>query len=248
MAKESHDGLFLVEGGQLRLSGLSISISNDGEIDSEQPDIKLRYDVCPDWLEIAWHHLEANWAAAGKIQEFLLEKNDDAVGEALKEEFTYGMQSIVASCTAMEAFFEVIKDLSGLPPKLTATWREKRTAKYARIAETIRFAFGIDNTSAGKIREFLKESFSFRDKAVHPNQTFVHPAVHPELNKAVDVKFVLFRHHNAKAILGLTLSFVYQLCIYNKIKKEDIQDYSDQLVSKVKPQFERWESKYGKLN
>ena len=244
---KKHDGIFLVEGGQISLTNISFSITDDGEVTSEPPEVKLRFDVCPEWLEIAMDHLEANALAAEKIQNSLQENDEKAVGEALKKEFRYGMQAIVASCTAMEAFYEIIKELADIPDELTSSWRKNRTAKYARIAETIKIAFNISNESAEKIRGFLKESFSFRDRAVHPNQDFVHPAIHPELNRAVDFKFVLFRHHNAKAILHMMLSFIYQLCKYKKIKNENIQKYSEQLLVKVGPMVEVWESKYEKL-
>jgi len=244
---DSHEGIFLVDGGQLTLSNLSISIDNEGNITASQPEITLRFDVCPEWLEIAYSHLETNRSASNKIQSALLEKDDNSVGEALKLEFRYGMQSIVASCTAIESFFELIKDKSDIPQETLQAWSKNRTAKYARISETIKIAFGISNESTQKIREFLKESFSYRDRAIHPNQQFINPAVHPELNRAVDFKFVLFRHHNARAIYQFTLSFINQLSSLKNIKNEAIKTYSEQLQKKLEPIVKSWKDEYGEL-
>jgi hypothetical protein len=243
-----NEGIFIVEGGQLSLADFSLSINNKGEITSEHLEVKLRFDVCPEWLDIAMDHLEMNASAAEDIQRCLEASDNRAVGEALKQEFRYGMQAIVASCIAIEAFYESIKELADVPEDLKHSWRKNRTAKYARIAETIKIAFNIKNESADKIRDLLKESFSYRDRAVHPNQDFMHPSIHPEFNRAVDLKFVLFRHHNAKAILHMMLSCIDQLCKYDRIKDKKIKTYSEQLLLKVGPMLEIWENKYGKLH
>lgn len=243
----SHEGIFIVEGGQLTLANLSISVDSEGNITASQPEITLRFDVCPEWLEIAYSHLETNRLASEKIQECLVKKNDTGIGEALKTEFRFGMQSIVASCTAIESLYELVKDKSNIPQATLLAWRKKRTAKYARISETLKVAFGISNDSTQKLREFLKESFSYRDRAIHPNQQFLNPAVHPELNRAVDFKFVLFRHHNAKAIYQFTLSFIYQLCTLKNIKNEAIKSYSEQLNKNLEPMVEKWKVEYGEL-
>lgn len=243
-----HEGIFLVEGAQLNLGNLSFSINEKGEIASSSPEIRLRYDVCPEWLEIAFEHLQSNDIASQKIQESRQQGDDQAIGKALKQECRYGMQSIVASCTAMDAFFEATKDLTDIPSEVFKAWGKNRTAKYAKTAETIKMAFGISNESANKIRDFLKEAYSYRDRAIHPIQEFTNPAVHPELKKAVDFKFVLFRHHNAKAILQMTLSFIHQLVTFDKIKNENIQKYADQLLVKVQPLVDNWRTKYDKLH
>jgi len=218
-----------------------------GEINLEPAAIRLRHDVCPEWLEIAVDHLETNALSAEDIQNALKIKDDKIIGEALKKEFRYGMQSIVASCTAIEAFFEIISELAKIPDDLKDSWKKNRTSKYARIAEAMKIAFNINNETVEKIRELLKEIFSYRDKAIHPNQDFMPPALHPELNRVVDIKFVLFRHYNARTILRMTLSLIYQLCKYDKIKKKEIKTYSKQLLVILKPIVEMWESKYGAL-
>ena len=242
-----NEGLFIVEGGELSISGMTFTINEKGEINLEPAAIRLRLDVCPEWLEIAIDHLETNTLSAEDIQNALKIKDDKIIGEALKKEFRYGMQSIVASCTAVEAFFEIICELANIPDDLKDSWRKNRTPKYARIAEAIKIAFNINNKTVEKIREYLKESFSYRDKAVHPHQDFMPPALHPELNRVVDIKFVLFRHYNARTILHTTLSLIYQLCRYDKIKKKEIKTYSKQLLGKLKPIVEIWESNYGTL-
>jgi hypothetical protein len=242
-----HDGIFLVDGGQLTLGNISLSIDEDGNVTGSPVEISLRFDVCPEWLQIAYSHLAANKLASDKIIKGMQDEDDEAIGKALKEEFRSGMQAIVAACTALDSFYEIVKEHADIPEDVIVAWGKKRTAKYARISEAVKVGFGVSNQSANKIRNFLKESFSYRDRAIHPNQQFLSPAVHPELNRAVDFKFVLFRHHNAKAIMQLTLSFIYQLCTFDKIKNEAIQTYADQLKTKLVPLVDTWKSEYGDL-
>ncbi len=244
---KSHDGIFLVDGGQLTLGNISISIDEEGNVTGSPVEVTLRFDVCPEWLQIAYSHLETNKLASKMIIKGVQDGDDGIIGKALKDEFRSGMQAIVAACTALESFYEIVKDHADIPQDVLVAWSKNRTAKYARITETVKVGFGISNQSANKLREYLKESFSYRDRAIHPNQQFLSPAVYPELNKKVDFKFVLFRHHNAKAIMQLILSFIYKLCTFNKIKNEAIQIYADQLKIKLKPLVDTWESEYGDL-
>jgi len=244
---KSHDGIFLVDGGQLTLGNLSISIDEEGNATCSPVEITLRFDVCPEWLQIAYSHLETNKLASERLIKGMQDGDDETIGKALKDEFRSGMQAIVAACTALDSFYEIVKDNADIPQDTIIAWSKNRTAKYARISEAVKTGFGISNQSADKIRKFLKESFNYRDRAIHPNQQFLSPALYPELNRAVDFKFVLFRHHNAKAIMQLTLSFIYQLCTFNKIKNEAIQTYADQLKIRIEPLVDTWKSEYGDL-
>jgi len=244
--KEGGKDIFLVDGGQMKLSNLSICIDKrTNEISLEPPDIKLRFDVCPEWLDIALNHLDECTKSANSIQDALKNEDNELIGKSLKNEFSSGMQAIVSSCTALDAFYELIKEHAEIPEGTLNSWRANRTAKYARITETIRVAYNIKHESSKEIRKFLKEAFSFRDKAIHPNQKFMHPALHPELNRVVDVKFVLFRHYNAKVIVYGVLSCIQRLCGLKNIKNAEIIEFSEQLAEKIKPTINKWNANYG---
>ena len=245
--KKPDPGVFLTKGMQINIPEFSIRISPDGNIDATPLILHTTIDLCPYWLEIAYDHLRCTEDASEQLLNAKKEQNDERIADALKAEFTEGMQTIMASAVAMDAFYANVKERIAIPDDLIQTWRKNGTARYKQIAEVLRRAFLMSEDSAKQIRVILKHNFGFRDKAVHPPTGTTAPTLHSELNKVTDWRYVTFRYYNAKAIAGLTLSIITQTAMHPKNKHEGLKTYCETLSQQLAPLISRWEARYGKL-
>ena len=240
-------GIFITKGMQVGIPEIKVSIGKDGKPRMEPITLHLGIDMCPYWIDIAMQHL-FEVEKCHKILMYEKEKNDaEGMGAALESEFLAGMQCIMASSVAMDSYYAAVKDHIDIPEKLTQKWREN-TARYKQIAEVIRRAFPLSKSAFRNLRDVLKQNTSFRDQAVHPSTGTAAPMVHVELGKATDWRYATFRFYNAKTIIGLTLSVIYQTANNPYPDKYDsLRKYCDELVIKLQPRLELWESKYDKL-
>jgi len=242
-------GVFITKGMQVSIPDFSLRIGPDGNIEAGPVNLHTGLDLYPYWLEIAYGHLLSTEKASNDLLSAKDEQNDERIAEALQAEFTAGMQTIMVSAVAIDAYYASVKDCIKIPNEITRTWREKGTARYKQIAEVLRRAFPMPDQSAKQLREILKEIMGFRDKAVHPSSRTTAPALHPELNKVTDWRYATFRYHNAKAITRLTLSIIAQTAaLSHKVKFQALKTYCDTLSSRIEPFLKRWEARYGKLS
>jgi uncharacterized protein YutE (UPF0331/DUF86 family) len=131
---------------------------------------------------------------------------------------------------------------------LAKTWKEKRTARYKQIAETLKRTFVIPQDIFLQIRDILKQSFDLRDMAVHPKYGTNQPVLYPEINKFTDWRYSTFRYANAKAIVGHALSIIYQTARQKQdTNKEELKSYCENLVKQLDPTLSKWEGNFGKL-
>lgn len=245
--KEPYSGVFLTKGMQISIPEFSIRISPDGNIDATPLILYTGIDLCPYWLEIAYDHLRCTEEASEQLLNAKKEQNGEKIADALKAEFTEGMQTIMASAVAMDAYYANVKERIAIPDELIQTSRKNGTARYKQIAEVLRRAFLMSEDSAKQMRVILKHNFGFRDKAVHPPTGTTAPALHPELNKVTDWRYVTFRYYNPEAITGLTLSIIAQTAMHPKNKHESLKTYCETLSQQLAPLISRWEAHYGKL-
>ena len=171
------------------------------------------------------------------------------MGDLLQKEFISGMQAIMAGCIAIDSYYASVKDFADIPEDLIKKWRQNRsTARYKQIAETLKRAFNIPQELFLKIREILKQSFKLRDMAVHPNNANDLPVLHPEINKISDWRYSAFRYANAKAIVGHSLSIIYQTARQkHDSTHQPMKIYCEKLVLKLDPTLSKWVERYGKL-
>jgi hypothetical protein len=175
-------------------------------------------------------------------------RDDQEIGAALQAEFVSGMQTIMASAIAIDAYYASLKDLVQLPVSLTDSWRKNRTARNRQIAEVIRLVFRLNAAEAKHLSDILGETMIFRDKAVHPPAGTIEPALHPELNKVTDWRFSAFRLYNAKAIAGTTLGIIAQTARRPPERgAKALIDYCKTVMLNVEPMVERWQARYGPL-
>jgi hypothetical protein len=240
--------VFSTDGMQFSISGLSLTIGNDGKIEADSVSLSAFFDICPHWLDIASEHLLHTEQANHDLMSAIEAKNNDGIGNALQAEFSSGMQTMMASAIAIEAYYACIKDRIVIPEKLVRCWQENRLARYKQIAETLRIAFPMRNETFKQVRDALKEIYHFRDMAVHPPAKTASLLLRQELNLKIDWRYGAFTYNNAKHITGLSLSIIGQTATRrNKDKFDGLKPYCEALMSKLSPLVNRWNSRYGKL-
>lgn len=245
---EPDPGIFVTKGMKVSIPSFSISIGNDGGVISDPVTLHTGLDMTPYWLEIAYQHLIITEAAHTELMEAKNAKDDEKIAQALQKEFVSGMQAIMSSGIAIDAYYASVKDHIELPEDLIKAWRENGTARYKQIAEVLKRAFPLSQESAGKLRDILKQNLKLRDKAVHPEHGTTAPLLHVELNKVSDWRYAVFRFYNAKAIVGLSLSIIYQIANTPlSDKHEGLKKYCEELIVNIDPILKVWIDKYGKL-
>lgn len=239
--------LFLVKGNPLSIQNLVISADDVAEI-----TFHTGSDMCSHWLKIAYDHLLMTEKASGALADAKKIGVDEDIGDALKLEFSSGMQAVVASGIAIDAFYASVKEYISIPPETAQAWREKKIARhrYKQISEMFRLAFHLNNVYEQSQRKFIKDVFDLRNKAVHPSSETSAPALHPQLNKLASWWYAAFRFQNAKAAVTSALVIIIRLAA--SPKKEDyvnldLAKYCRALVVKTKPLIDAWEKQYGVL-
>ncbi len=242
-------GLFIVKGDIVGANEFTISVDENGEIETSPIVLTSGVDMTPFWLGIAFQHMKSTEKWHKKLMLAKKAKNDAEIGRCLKKEASYGMQSIVASGIAVDAYCASIKNCIRIKADLSKTWRKKRrTARYKQISEVLRLAFPMKKTTFTEVRNNLNQIFSWRDKAVHPTSGTSSPSVHKELNKITDWRYATFRYYNVNVIFSLTLSLIYTTATNPPAAKhKKLHEYCDGVVPKLAPWVKKWERKYGKL-
>jgi hypothetical protein len=225
-------GILINEGASFRLSGLSISFNKTtGEVTLDGGTAMLHYDVCPVWLSIALEHLKIAKAAHEQLLSARDSKNDEERRRALEHEFRASMQVATSAAIAIDAFYAVIK--RNLAPDAEPYNPEKRTARFARVSETIRQAFQLKQKGFDAIRQQVEQIFKWRDQAVHPSADFSTPILHPDLECGVERRLVIFSYDNAFKILQSTVNILSQLAANGKAKNVPIEKYASYLKTKT---------------
>lgn len=248
--RSSARGPFLTKGMLVSIpkGGLTLKKTPEGGVKGDPLILHLGLDVCPYWLKIAFNHLQTAETSNKEVLEAHKANANEPKADALNREFIHGMQAIVASGIAMDAFYASVKDHVDLPSDLIRAWSENSTARYKQVAELLRRAFPMSEGASTALRDVLKQNATFRDMAVHPASGTTAPTWHPELRQATAWQYVTFRFFNAKNITGLTLSIVAQLAAHPRQEKYDtLRKYCSGLSEKLLPLIEQWEQTYGQL-
>jgi hypothetical protein len=242
-------GIFVTKGMRISIPHLSIRVGPDGAFKPEPIALHTSVDMCPVWLSIAYEHLTQADQASKELLNAKQDGNDEQIGVQLNKESSSGMQAIMASSVAMDAYYANVKECIDIPESLSRIWREKGTARYKQIAEVLRRAFVLPLQSARSLRAVMRQNTDFRDRAVHPKAGTTQPALHAELNKVTDWRYAAFRFYNAKAIVGLTFSIVVQTASKELGQGNSrLSEYCRSVMASLEPSIERWKSRYGKLS
>ena len=190
-------GLFITKGMKVSVEEFSLKMLENGSIETNKMILHTGLDMCPYWLNIAWSSLLKTERYHRKI----ITPSQNKLGEYLQKEFQVGMQTIMAACIAMDAYYASVKEFANIPEEVSKKWRENGTARYKQISETLKRVFVIPQDIFIQIRELIKQGFELRDRAVHPNSGTDLPVLHPEANVLSDWRFSTFRYVNAKAVV-----------------------------------------------
>jgi hypothetical protein len=241
-------GVFLVKGDTVSVQTFSISVTEQGEVKADPVILHVGIDMTGYWLDIAYKHLIDTESAHKKLMLAKEDKNDEKIAFYLKKESISGMQSIMASGIALDAYYASIKDHVKVQQSTIDSWRNKGTARYKQIAEVLRMGFRLKNPSSNSLRDILKQNFKIRDKAVHPSPGTAAPLLHVELNKVTDWRYATFRFYNAKAIYGLSLSVIFKTTSSTDSKVADsLKVFCGTLLPRIKPMQRKWKRRYGEL-
>jgi hypothetical protein len=107
---ENWHGVYVSHATQLRISGIQISIANDGSTDIGEPKTHLLTWMFVYWLEIAFEHLQIAELAHAQLLEKWVPGEPAEGSTHLRAEFSSSMQSINAAAIAVDAFYAAIKN------------------------------------------------------------------------------------------------------------------------------------------
>ena len=150
-------------------------------------------------------------------------------------EFEASMQAIVAAATAVDAFCAAVQARVPLPQLQIDEWRDKRTPRYAQIAEVLSRALSLTPKAAGSLRRNLGEIFRFRDLSIDPTEKVDAPILHPVLGIAVEWRFAYFRYENALLIVQATMHVIEELVASGGPMDAEVQRYVNELRSRIEP-------------
>jgi hypothetical protein len=241
-------GVFVVKGDYAALPPIHFTINGRGNIKSDPVILHTSIDMTSYWLSIAFKHLLATETAHKNLMISKEQKNNDHIARYLKKESMAGMETIMASAIAIDAYYASVKEFINIPQSIMDSWREKRTARYKQISEVLRMAFFLKPKVTRNLKDILEQGFKLRDDTVHPNVRPSEPLLHAELNKFVDWRYAKFRFENAKNIYGLSLAVVYKTALIPSPKTtEQLTAYCNNLVVRLKPAVNKWKRRYGDL-
>ena len=240
-------GILVTRGMGLSIpaGGLTIAMGPDG-LKAEPLTVHVSLSMWLHWLEIAMSHLDEAQAQHAA----LLRARDDGgdVGGPLEAESRAAMQAVVAAAIAIDSLYALAKDKITLPAGLTASWRQKGTARYRQVTEVFRRAFCLKKQGTANVRLVMKEIYRFRDLAVHPQGTSTAPVLHPDLGSGTEWRFVAFRFENARQIVRSALAYVKILPSRPMDRAtEPMQQLAKDLLSLGEPLVSAWDERYGAL-
>lgn len=243
-------GIFVSSGMTLSIpkGGVQISIGENGGLEASTLKMVVGLDVTHHWLSIALDHLfDCEAAASELLPKWQAGEDGEQIGRLLEKEFSHGMQTISAAAFAIDAFYGSVIDHIAIPPDLIAAWRRNKTSRANQICEVLRRGFLVGPQSSKQMRDALKQIFSFRDKAVHPNSTLSEAIWHPILEVGMEWRFVVFRFENARAAVTFALNILAQITRRPKPENKALVTYSAGAVKRLDPVLERYEKQYGQL-
>ena len=232
-------GVFIAEGMGLRIpvGGLSIGVDDSGGFTSNLT-LEVRLDIWPYWLDIGMDHaVEALSTRQGLIE--AAQGPDETKSSLLEAECKTGMVAIAAAAFALDAFYEATRNALPGMDALVATWNKSGTARHARVSETLRRAFRVNDQQVAKLRQQVKELFKFRAWAVHPPAGYREPVLHDVLRVGVEWRFVAFSATNARrAIVGAT-NTIAQCLGAPRSQDQGFRSWCESALVRVGPRIER---------
>jgi hypothetical protein len=228
--------VFVVSGGRLRISGLTISLNEDGSLSTSNPKVEMGFDLWPYWLDIAADHAETALSHASDLGRLSGQEMPQAA--LLADECRAGMVSIAASAFALDSFYDAVssqRDMGGFNRK----WAAARTPRHSRITELLHQTFAVGNPEGKDLARMIREIFTLRDRAVHPSGEFEAPVRHPLITPAVPWPYLAFNAANARQALLNVAGVMYYCMKHPRRTFPAIVTWSEGAAAEAEPRFAR---------
>lgn len=246
--EEPHQGVFIVQGTNLRVSNISFSIDRaTGEVTASPVQLETSIDVWSEWLQVAIDHAVAAAEIEDEAEVARGAGDDNTLGVLLRQVMREGVQAIAAAAFAIEGFQDGVHARMPVPDALLQTWRANGTAQHSRVAETLRRATKVTNKQSQALAAITASAFRFRRLAVHPSAQFASPAHHPRFSRVMEHKFVVFRAENAAAAARVAVELI-AFCISHP--KRPSNDYCEWLTAQqttLGPIVDGWPQRFEPL-
>ena len=147
----------------------------------------------------------------------------------MQAEFKDSIQAVVAAATAVDATYASLFQLITISPALKESWQKNRTPRFAQVSEVFKRAFVLGNKNTAIVYQNVRETYKFRDLAVHPSGISKPPVWHGEMHVAVEWQFDTYRAKNASLIVAAVSRLFWQLAHNTKPKNLKVQQYAENL-------------------
>lgn len=230
-------GMRVAKGTQVAIGAGGLVIRADGN--SPTVVFQTRLSVAWQWFEIAMSNLRICKDSNDEFIQDVLENAPGKEDDPLWRSCSAGMQAVIAVALALDGLYAEIKQQFPLPADLSSRWKEKKTARYAQIAETIRRTFKVSGNDAKSLRKMLRSIFELRDKAVHPPANFSYPVPFGSSEILVDTTFAAFQFDNVREIVGFGFS-IMKLIGETQSSIESIQSFASSNLKMLENAFAVW--------
>ena len=194
-------------GVQIPPGGLVLTEADDGGVVGEVKEVRVRLDLWPTWLEIGCRATDQALSASAQLTS---ELDDGRKSALLTAELEGGLAAITAFAFCVDGFYDTVRnELRRHPDELA--WKKNRAARATQVSETLRHHLKLGPKFSGLLKQYVKELFGFRSRAVHPNGAWVVPNYRPEIDSGVHPHLITFSGPHAKQCRGLTLVLLDRL-------------------------------------
>lgn len=246
VVSNAEQGVFVAKGMQLSIPHFALKVTDNGTLEIEDIALHTGLDMCPYWIEIALAHVFICGEVHNKLLLFHRANDSEGKASALREEFVSGMQAMISSCIAIDAYYANLRGFIDLPERLADAWKRNRTARHKQIFEVFKIAFVIPGNVAPSLRVSIAQMFDARNKAVHPPSGTKATLRYPELNQDTDWRYATYRYENAYTVLRNSL----ELCVHTARKPKKrfagLATYCQTFLEAISPLIARWEEHFGR--
>lgn len=205
-------GVMVIQGMSLRIPAGSLvsSIGEDGSPESSPLVPHLRLDLWPTWLEIGCEHTRRAHDTAATVSPSLADPDKATL---LGRELQESMVAMCAFAFSFDGFYDVVKSELGEHPN-TAQWRQegrRPTPRHKQVAETLRYHLKLGPQFTGQLKQFLKELFKFRGRAVHPSSSYLPATMREDIDSGVHPHLITFSGRHAVQCRAITLVLLGRL-------------------------------------
>lgn len=137
-------GVLIFEGMKVGIQegDFTISVDKNDKFDSNLI-LSTSYNILPIWLRIAHENILLSHKANEDISTKWCEEKE-IQKELLLAELTPSIQVSLACGTALDAIYDQLREFAHITQQDIDTWKSKKTARSAQIAEIIRRVYKLD--------------------------------------------------------------------------------------------------------